>query len=289
MSRVDSQIGFRLGSLRCGAGRRLFGKSSLLVSSREDQGYLYAIFSYRLRPHWTAPSPFVINRAPGSRHAGVKAAAQLPDSAAEFSRNTYSASLWIALKDWNERTRKKKVMTPSKRFEQKVSQIRADCVHFPPPAIQVSGQPAVLLSFGDLPGRHSLPRSQCQKFMEGRAKRPESQLTLPSPLFPNFMSMWTHNSSRGVELRSYKTSKHYGGYFVDYFKPIRTPMAVYVQVRATTAPTPRTSVCFMSQPRWEAVPWCPDLDQIHFRTRVHDAITKKLLSSAQSMAPLSRL
>src|SRR5579872_3264813 len=94
-----------------------------------------------------------------------------------FSRNTYSASIWVTLKDWSERTK------PEERYEaikaqlgQKLSRLPgAIAFAFPPPSIQGVGTAGgFTFVLEDRAGR-DIPflAANVSKFMEAVRKRPE--------------------------------------------------------------------------------------------------------------------
>src|SRR5207245_11503144 len=94
-----------------------------------------------------------------------------------FSRNTYSAFLWLALKDWRERT------TPEESYEaikahlnQKLSRVPgAIAFAFPPPAIQGVGTAGGFTFILEDRAGKDIPflAANVAKFMEAARKRPE--------------------------------------------------------------------------------------------------------------------
>lgn len=117
----------------------------------EDQGYLYANIQlpYAASLDRTVAVCDQIERlvlaTPGVESCSTVAGYSL----LSFSRNTYSASLWIALKDWSKRTKKEESYDAIKAsLSKKVSQIPgAIAFSFPRPPFKVSGLPADSISF----------------------------------------------------------------------------------------------------------------------------------------------
>src|SRR5581483_10637454 len=156
-----------------------------------------------------------------------------------FSRNTYSASIWVALKDWGERTK------PEERYDaikahltQKLSRLPgAIAFAFPPPAIQGVGTAGgFTFVLEDRAGR-DIPflAANVSKFMEAAKKRPEigSLNTTFLPIVPQLYVNVDRDKvlKEGVELTEvYKTLQTFmGGYFVDYFNRFGRQWQVYVQ------------------------------------------------------------
>jgi HAE1 family hydrophobic/amphiphilic exporter-1 len=156
-----------------------------------------------------------------------------------FSRNTYSASIWVSLKDWGERTK------PEERYEaikahlnQKLSRIPgAIAFSFPPPAIQGVGTAGgFTFVLEDRAGKElSFLAANVSKFMEAARKRPEigSLTTTFLPIVPQVYVNVDRDKTlkEGVELSEvYKTLQAFmGGYFIDYFNRFGRQWQVYVQ------------------------------------------------------------
>lgn len=108
-----------------------------------------------------------------------------------FSRNTYSATLWVSLKEWGERTKREESYNAIKaHLSRKISQIPgAITFAFPPPAIQGVGTAGGSLLFSRTgPGKTfpSLPLTSPDS-----SRPPASALRLPAPpprFFPPFRS-----------------------------------------------------------------------------------------------------
>src|SRR5215467_4846163 len=122
----------------------LFGKhlpSGFLPE--EDQGYLYVNIQLPFAASLERTIA-VCNQVESMTLAtpGVKSVTTVAGfSLLSFSRNTYSASLWIALKDWSEPTTKEESYDVIKaNLSKAVAQIPgAIAFTFPPPAIQGVG------------------------------------------------------------------------------------------------------------------------------------------------------
>ena len=94
-----------------------------------------------------------------------------------FSRNTYSATLWVSLKEWAERTKREESYNAIKaRLSQKVSQIPgALSFVFPPPAIQGVGTAGGFTFMLEDRAGKDIPflAANVAKFIEAGRKRPE--------------------------------------------------------------------------------------------------------------------
>jgi HAE1 family hydrophobic/amphiphilic exporter-1 len=156
-----------------------------------------------------------------------------------FSRNTYSASIWVRLKDWSERTR------PEERYEaikthlnQQLSGLPgAIAFAFPPPAIQGVGTAGGFTFVLEDRAGKDIPflAANVSKFMEAARKRPEiaSLNTTFLPIVPQLYVNVDRDKvlKEGVELSEvYKTLQTFmGGYFIDYFNRFGRQWQVYVQ------------------------------------------------------------
>src|SRR5262249_16426741 len=109
----------------------------------EDQGFLYVNlqlpFAASLDPTLVVCKKVedLVLSPPGVKKCSTVAGFSL----LSFSRNTYSASLWIALKDWSERTKpEEKLDAIQAHLNQALSRLpEAIAFAFPPPAIQGVG------------------------------------------------------------------------------------------------------------------------------------------------------
>jgi HAE1 family hydrophobic/amphiphilic exporter-1 len=207
----------------------------------EDQGYLYANVQlpYAASLDRTVAVCDQIEKlvlaTPGVESCSTVAGFSL----LSFSRNTYSASLWIALKDWSKRTKKEESYEAIKAsLSKKVSQIPgAIAFTFPPPAIQGVGTAGGFnFVLEDRSGKE-IPflAANVSKFMEAARKRPEigSINTTFLPIVPQLYVDVDRDKAlkEGVELTEvYKTLQTFmGGYFVDYFNRFGRQWQVYVQ------------------------------------------------------------
>jgi hydrophobic/amphiphilic exporter-1 (mainly G- bacteria), HAE1 family len=207
----------------------------------EDQGYLYANIQL---PYASSLDRTVavcnqieqlVLATPGVESCSTVAGFSL----LSFSRNTYSASLWIALKDWGKRTKKEESYEAIKSSLSKtVSQIPgAIAFTFPPPAIQGVGTAGGFNFVLEDRGGKDIPflAANVSKFMEAARKRPEigSINTTFLPIVPQLYVDVDRDKAlkQGVELTEvYKTLQTFmGGYFVDYFNRFGRQWQVYVQ------------------------------------------------------------
>jgi HAE1 family hydrophobic/amphiphilic exporter-1 len=207
----------------------------------EDQGYLYANIQlpFAASLDRTVAVCDQIERqvlaTPGVKSCSTVAGFSL----LSFSRNTYSASLWIALKDWNERTKKEESYDSIKAsLSKKVSQIPgAIAFTFPPPAIQGVGTAGGFTFVLEDRAGKDIPflAANVSKFMEAARKRLEigGISTTFLPVVPQLYVDVDRDKAlkQGVELTEvYKTLQTFmGGYFVDYFNRFGRQWQVYVQ------------------------------------------------------------
>jgi HAE1 family hydrophobic/amphiphilic exporter-1 len=220
----------------------LFGKklpSGFLPE--EDQGYLYANIQLPFAASLDR-TVAVCNQVESMVLAtpGVKSCTTVAGfSLLSFSRNTYSASLWIALKDWDERKSKaESYETIKASLSKKISQIPgAIAFTFPPPAIQGVGTAGgFTFVLEDRAGKDlSFLAGNVTKFLEAARKRPEigSINTTFLPIVPQLYVNVDRDKAlkEGVELTEvYKTLQTFmGGYFIDYFNRFGRQWQVYVQ------------------------------------------------------------
>src|SRR5881396_535551 len=156
-----------------------------------------------------------------------------------FSRNTYSASLWVTLKEWGERTKREESYEAIKAtLSRKVSQVPgALAFAFPPPAIQGVGTAGGFTFILEDRAGKDIPflAANVARFMEAARKRPEiaNVNTTFLPSVPQLFVKVDHDKTlkEGVELTEvYKTLQAFmGGYFIDYFNRFGRQWQVYVQ------------------------------------------------------------
>ena len=156
-----------------------------------------------------------------------------------FSRNTYSASLWVSLKEWGERKKREESYDAIKaHLSRKVSQIPgAIAFVFPPPAIQGVGTAGGFTFILEDRAGKDIPflAANVAKFMEAARKRPEiaNVTTTFLPTVPQLYVNVDRDKAlkEGVELSEvYKTLQAFmGGYFIDYFNRFGRQWQVYVQ------------------------------------------------------------
>jgi len=156
-----------------------------------------------------------------------------------FSRNTYSATIWVTLKDWDKRTQ------PEERYDaikthlsQKLSRLPgAIAFPFPPPAINGVGTAGGFTFVLEDRAGKDIPflAANVTRFMEAARKRPEIA-TLSTTFLPIVPQLYVNVDrdkvlKEGVELTDvYKTLQTFmGGFFIDYFNRFGRQWQVYVQ------------------------------------------------------------
>ncbi len=156
-----------------------------------------------------------------------------------FSRNTYSASLWVSLKEWGERTKRAESYEAIKaNLSKKVSQIPgAIAFAFSPPAISGIGTAGGFTFILEDRAGTDIPflTTNLVKFMDAARKRPEIA-SVNTTFLPTVPQLYVNvNRDRvlteGVELSEvYKTLQTFmGGYFIDYFNRFGRQWQVYIQ------------------------------------------------------------
>jgi HAE1 family hydrophobic/amphiphilic exporter-1 len=156
-----------------------------------------------------------------------------------FSRNTYSASIWVTLKDWGDRKKSEESYDAIKaNLTKKLSRVPgAIAFAFPPPAIQGVGTAGGFTFVLEDRAGKDIPflAANVSKFMEAAKKRPEiaSINTTFLPIVPQVYVDVDRDKAlkEGVELSQvYKTLQAFmGGYFIDYFNRFGRQWQVYVQ------------------------------------------------------------
>lgn len=156
-----------------------------------------------------------------------------------FSRNTYSAFLWLSLKDWSERTRtEEKLDAIRAHLNQKLSRLPgAIAFAFSPPAIQGVGTAGGFTFILEDRAGKDIPflSANVAKFMEAARNRPEIA-SVNTTFLPSVPQLYVNVDrdkalKEGVELSEvYKTLQTFmGGYFIDYFNRFGRQWQVYVQ------------------------------------------------------------
>ena len=207
----------------------------------EDQGFLYinVQLPFAASPERTVA---VCQEVEGIALAtpGVKSVTTATGfSLLSFSRNTYSACLWVALKDWSERKKPEESYEAIKaHLAQKLSRMPEAIVFaFPPPAIAGVGTAGgFTFVLEDRAGKDiSFLAANVAKFIDAARKRPEiaSVNTTFLPVVPQLYVNVDRDKAlkEGVELSEvYKTLQAFmGGYFIDYFNRFGRQWQVYVQ------------------------------------------------------------
>jgi HAE1 family hydrophobic/amphiphilic exporter-1 len=156
-----------------------------------------------------------------------------------FSRNTYSASIWISLKDWSERTKREEQYEAIKtHLNRELSRLPgAIAFSFPPPAIQGVGTAGGFTFVLEDRAGKDIPflAANVTRFIEAARKRREiaSVNTTFLPIVPQLYVNVDREKAlkEGVELPEiYKTLQTFmGGYFIDYFNRFGRQWQVYLQ------------------------------------------------------------
>jgi HAE1 family hydrophobic/amphiphilic exporter-1 len=155
------------------------------------------------------------------------------------SFNSYSAFLWVTLKDWDKRTKPEESYDAVKaNLSRKLSGLsRGVAFAFPPPAIQGVGTAGGFTFVLEDRSGHDLGflAANVTKFMEATRKRPEiaNISTTFLPIVPQRQMDVDEDKAlkQGVELSDvYKTVQTFlGGYFINYFNRFGRQWQVYVQ------------------------------------------------------------
>ena len=156
-----------------------------------------------------------------------------------FTRNTYSATFWVSLKDWDKRTKPEESYPAIKaNLARKLSRVPAAIAFaFPPPAIAGVGTAGgFTMVLEDRSGK-DIPflAANVAKYMEAARKRPEiaSINTTFLPAVPQLYVDVDRDRvlKQGVDLAEvYKTLQTFmGGYFVNYFNRFGRQWQVYVE------------------------------------------------------------
>jgi HAE1 family hydrophobic/amphiphilic exporter-1 len=156
-----------------------------------------------------------------------------------FTRNTYSATLWVRLKDWNKRTKPEESYQAIKTsLTRKLSRMpEANVFPFPPPAIAGVGTAGgFTMVLEDRAGNDiSFLAVNVSKFLDAARKRPEIA-SISTTFLPAVPQLYVNVDrdrvlKQGVDLTEvYKTLQTFmGGYFVNYFNRFGRQWQVYVE------------------------------------------------------------
>jgi HAE1 family hydrophobic/amphiphilic exporter-1 len=182
-----------------------------------------------------------------------------------FSRNTYSACMWVGLKDWGERTKPEESYEAIKKnLSQKLSSLPgAIAFSFPPPAINGVGTAGGFTFVLEDRAGKDIPflAANVSKFMEAARKRPEigGLNTTFLPVVPQrFVNVDRDKAlDEGLELSDvYKTIQAFmGGYFINYFNRFGRQWQVYVQAEGDYRTRPEDlGLFYVRNQNKEAVP-----------------------------------
>ena len=207
----------------------------------EDQGFLYVnvqlpVASSMERTVATCQKvEDLIMSTPGIENCTTVAGFTL----LSFTRNTYSATMWVRLKDWDKRTKPEESYQAIKaNLNKKLSRLpEAITFAFPPPAIAGVGTAGgFTMVLEDRAGKDiSFLAGNVNKFLEAARKRPEiaSVNTTFLATVPQVYADVDRDRviKQGVELSDvYKTLQTFmGGYFVNYFNRFGRQWQVYVE------------------------------------------------------------
>jgi HAE1 family hydrophobic/amphiphilic exporter-1 len=207
----------------------------------EDQGYLYVgvqlPFAASLERTVSVCKQVedLILATPGVRACSTVTGFSL----LSFSRNTYSATMWVSLKEWGERTKaEESYESIKKQLTKRVSQVPGAATFvFPPPAIQGVGTAGGFTFILEDRAGNDIPflAGNVAKFLEAARKRPEIG-SINTTFLPSVPQLYVNVDrdralKEGVELSEvYKTLQTFmGGYFIDYFNRFGRQWQVYLQ------------------------------------------------------------
>jgi hydrophobic/amphiphilic exporter-1 (mainly G- bacteria), HAE1 family len=156
-----------------------------------------------------------------------------------FTRNTYSATFWVSLKDWDKRTKPEESYTAIKaNLGRKLSRLPAAIAFaFPPPAIAGVGTAGgFTMVLEDRAGKDvQFLAANVAKYMDAARKRPEIA-SINTTFLPAVPQLYVNVDrdrvlKQGVDLAEvYKTLQTFmGGYFVNYFNRFGRQWQVYVE------------------------------------------------------------
>ncbi len=210
----------------------------------EDQGYVYIgiqlpfAASMERTAEITSQAEQLALSTPGVQSCTTAAGYSLLSQ----SYNSYSAFIWVTLKDWSERTKPEESYEVIKAsLNRKLSALPgAVAFSFPPPAIQGVGTAGgFTFMLEDRAGNDlNFLSENVTKFLEAAKKRPEigSISTTFLPIVPQrFIDVDPDKAlKQGVDLSdAYKTVQAFlGGYFINYFNRFGRQWQVYVEAES---------------------------------------------------------
>ncbi len=210
----------------------------------EDQGYVYIgiqlpfAASMERTAEITSQAEQLALSTPGVQSCTTAAGYSLLSQ----SYNSYSAFIWVTLKDWSERTKPEESYEVIKAsLNRKLSALPgAVAFSFPPPAIQGVGTAGgFTFMLEDRAGNElNFLSENVTKFLEAAKKRPEigSISTTFLPIVPQrFIDVDPDKAlKQGVDLSdAYKTIQAFlGGYFINYFNRFGRQWQVYVEAES---------------------------------------------------------
>jgi HAE1 family hydrophobic/amphiphilic exporter-1 len=207
----------------------------------EDQGFLYVNvqlpFASSMERTVTACQQVenMVMSTPGVESCTTVAGFTL----LSFTRNTYSATMWVSLKDWDKRTKPEESYTAIKaNLQRKLSGLHSGIAFaFPPPAIAGVGTAGgFTMVLEDRSGR-DIPflAGNVKKFIEAAKERKEIA-GISTTFLPAVPQLYVDVDrdrvlKQGVNLSDvYKTLQTFmGGYFVNYFNRFGRQWQVYVE------------------------------------------------------------
>ena len=207
----------------------------------EDQGFLYVNvqlpFASSMERTVTACQQVenMVMSTPGVESCTTVAGFTL----LSFTRNTYSATMWVSLKDWEKRTKPEESYTAIKaNLQRKLSGLHSGIAFaFPPPTIAGVGTAGgFTMVLEDRSGR-DIPflAGNVKKFIEAAKERKEIA-AISTTFLPAVPQLYVDVDrdrvlKQGVNLSDvYKTLQTFmGGYFVNYFNRFGRQWQVYVE------------------------------------------------------------
>jgi HAE1 family hydrophobic/amphiphilic exporter-1 len=182
-----------------------------------------------------------------------------------FTRNTYSATFWVGLKDWDKRSKREESYPAIKaNLARKLSRVPAAIAFaFPPPAISGVGTAGgFTMVLEDRAGK-DIPflAANVARFMDAVRKRPEIA-SINTTFLPAVPLLYVDVDrerviKQGVDLAEvYKTLQTFmGGYFVNYFNRFGRQWQVYVEAEGEYRTRPENlSLFYVRNHYGESIP-----------------------------------